>query len=163
MLAVASLLVFANADSRNMFAPQPVYTPAMNYGQMQVGTPYGVPVDYVQPVEYSAEESDSSALVYATAAVFAGAAIFVANRGQKQSVAEPDLEAAMGAVNVAMLFSSGSRGGGRGKKAQKKKPAKKKAARNQAPADDDDLFVHEGTRGFTGDDFAFVYRQGLAG
>jgi hypothetical protein len=28
--------------------------------------------------------------------------------------------------------------------------------------DDDDLFVHEGTKGFTGDDFAFVYRTGQA-
>ena len=32
----------------------------------------------------------------------------------------------------------------------------------QAASDDGDLFVHEGTKGFTGDPNAFVYRVGLS-
>jgi hypothetical protein len=74
---------------------------------------------------------------------------------------------------VAMLFTSGrSAGAKKPAKGKKAAPARggffgggsasaKKPAR--APAvDDDDLFVHEGTKGFTGDDFAFVYRTGQA-
>jgi len=38
----------------------------------------------------------------------------------------------------------------------------KKPSRSAPAVDDEDLFVHEGTRGFTGDDQAFVYRVGLA-
>jgi len=184
--AAASLLALAHADSRNMFAPAPAYAPTMTYGQMQIAEalPYGQPMEmayvqpmeqaYVQPVEqvYAAEESDSS-LLYATGALFlVGAVGAVVARGE-QRVAEPDLEAATGAVRVAMLFSSG-RSSGNKKKAAGKKPAakgglfgggaKKAPARGRAaPAvDDSDLFVHEGTNGFQGDELAFVYRAGLA-
>merc|ERR1719247_3330524 len=70
-----------------------------------------------------------------------------------------------------MLFTSGRSAGPKKAAKGKKAPAKggffgggasaKKPAR--APAvDDDDLFVHEGTQGFQGDENAFVYRAGLA-
>merc|ERR1719261_1326185 len=72
-----------------------------------------------------------------------------------------------------MLFTSGrSAGAKKPAKGKKAAPARggffgggsasaKKPAR--APAvDDDDLFVHEGTKGFTGDENAFVYRTGQA-
>jgi hypothetical protein len=168
----AAILAFAHADS-NFFAPAPAYNPAMTYGQMQAAySPAFAPLEaaealtYVQPVEYAypAEESEGSALFYATGALLVGAVAVVASRRQeKTSVAEPDLEAATGAVRVAMLFSSGR--GGNKKAAKGKKPAArggKKGGRAAPPADDNDLFVHEGTKGFTGDEAAFVYRAGLA-
>jgi hypothetical protein len=176
--AAASILGLAHADSRNMFAPAPAYNPAM----VQAAAAYSpavAPLDpsaltYVQPVEYEypAEETEGSALFYATGALLVGAVAVVTARGQEKSVAEPDLEAATSAVRVAMLFSSGRSSG---KKAAKgKKPAaksggffggggaKKTPSRSAPAVDDSDLFVHEGTKGFQGDEAAFVYRQGLA-
>jgi len=122
----------------------------------------------VQPVEYvEAAQSDDSVWTYAAAgALLVGAAAVY--RGQQQErtgVAEPDLEAASDAMRVAMLFSSGRSSGKKAPARGKKAPAKRKApARGRAPAaaDSDDLFVHEGTKGFTGDQFAFVYRTGSA-
>jgi MYXO-CTERM domain-containing protein len=155
-----------------MFAPAPVYSPAMTYGQMQAASANGPalapvptidaaePLMYVQPA-YSAEESDGSPFFYAMGALGLGAAAVVAARRQEKSVAEPDLEAATSAVRVAMLFGGGRSSGK--KAAPKKKPAKRGGAKKSAPpADDEDLFYHEGTKGFTGDSFAFVYRQGQA-
>merc|ERR1711935_1233131 len=45
------------------------------------------------------------------------------------------------------------------KKKPKKKPVKKQA---KAQSDDSELFYHEGTKGFTGDPNAFVYKIGLS-
>ena len=100
----------------------------------------------------------------AGALLVGAAAVYRGQQQERTGVAEPDLEAASDAMRVAMLFSSGKSSGkkpARGKKA----PAKRKAparGRAAAAADSDDLFVHEGTKGFTGDEFAFVYRTGSA-
>jgi hypothetical protein len=167
MRTFAAAVALASAETQ-LFAPVPAYTPAMN--QMQAAAAYGAPaqfapvdaaeVMYVQPVDEAA--SDSSAVFYGAGAVLLGAAAFAATKnGQKQSVAEPDLEAATSAVRVAMLFGGGRSSGK--KAAPKKKPAKRGGAKKQAPvADDEDLFYHEGTSGFQGDQFAFVYRTGQA-
>merc|ERR1719174_2295659 len=71
---------------------------------------------------------------------------------------------------VAMLFTSGRSASPKKATKGKKAPAKggffgggasaKKAA--PPPVDDEDLFVHEGTKGFQGDEFPFVVRSGLA-
>jgi len=178
--AAASLLALAHADSRNMFVPASAYQPAMNYGEMQAVEPLAFvqPMEtaYVQPVEpaYATEDSDSS-LLYATGGLLlVGAVAAAATNSAPKRVAEPDLEAATSAARVAMLFSSGR--SSKPKRGAAKKPAAKKGgffgggasakkapARSAPAADDSDLFVHEGTNGFQGDEFAFVYRQGLAG
>jgi hypothetical protein len=164
-----------------MFAPAPAYQPAMNYGQMQAAAAYGpaVAVDvqpmetaYVQPVETAyatGTDSDGAGLLYATGGLLlVGAVAARAARGDQKRVSEPDLEAAKGAVQVAMLFSSGrSSGKPKGKAAGRGKPAakggRKAPNRKSQPAvDDEDLFFHEGTKGFQGDELAFVYRSGLA-
>jgi len=91
-------------------------------------------------------------------------------------VPQEDLEAEEAEVSdekIAMLFtsgrSSGPKKGARGKPAPKKSGgffggggAKKSAPKRAADVDDSDLFVHEGTNGFQGDENAFVYRAGLA-
>jgi hypothetical protein len=163
MLA-AALFGSAQADSRTMFAPAPVYSPAMTYGQMQATAALDAaePLVYVQPeMAYAAEESEGSPFFYALGALSLGAVAVAATRRQDKSVAEPDLEAATSAVRVAMLFGGGRSSGK--KAAPKKKPAKRGGAKKQAPvADDEDLFYHEGTSGFQGDQFAFVYRTGQA-
>jgi hypothetical protein len=135
---------------------------------------YAQPVEYMQPLEYAQpmESSQTDGWAWSCAAAGAllvGAAALARSRGE--SVAEPNLDAAAQAARVAMLFTSG-------RSAKSKKPVKKAAPSRggffgggsasakkpaRAPAvDDDDLFVHEGTKGFTGDDFAFVYRTGQA-
>jgi hypothetical protein len=153
MRTFAAAVALASAETQ-LFAPVPAYTPAMN--QMQAAAAYGAPaqfapvdaaeVMYVQSVDEAA--SDSSAVFYGAGAVLLGAAAFAATKnGQKQSVAEPDLEAATSAVKVAMLFSSGGsrsapkRGGAKGRKPAPKRGAPKRG--KPAPAqDDDDLFFH---------------------
>jgi hypothetical protein len=162
-----------------MFAPAPAYQPAMNYGQVQAAAAYGPAVaaldsaealTYVQPVEMAYEQpaETDSGLFYATGGLLLVGAVasLAARSDQKSAVTEPDLEAAQSAAQVAMLFSSGRSSKpaakGRGKPAAKGrgKPAAK--GRASQPAPDDDLFVHEGTNGFQGDQLAFVYRAGLA-
>jgi hypothetical protein len=169
--AAASLIAVAHADSRSMFAPAPAYQSAMSYGQMQAADTlaYVQPMEtaYMQPMEpvYATEDSDGS-LLYATGGMLlVGAVAAGVTRSATKPVAEPDLEAATSAVRVAMLFSSGR--SSKPKKGAGKKPAakggRKPPARKSAPVvDDDDIFVHEGTNGFQGDELAFVYRAGLA-
>jgi hypothetical protein len=131
-------------------------------------------------------QSDDSVWTYAAAgALLAGAAaVYRGQQQQSTGVAEPDLEAANNAMRVAMLFgggkSTGTKAPARGKAAPKKAAPKKAPARKLRPGlvgakatraksaapppgavASDDIFVHEGTNGFTGDEFPWVYRQGL--
>jgi hypothetical protein len=129
MPAVLAILSLAYADNRMFLAPAG-YAPQMAQPQEALAYQPGAYVQMPEPVQVAYAEPEAqgaSPLVYAVAGgvLLAGAAA-AASAAKPTAVAEPDLEAAEGALQVAMLFSSGS---SKGKAAPKRKVAPKRVAK----------------------------------